>query len=88
MAASVHLLPIYDEYVNAYRERGLLFTKTVPADALFLHYLIIDGRYAGTWKPAADGSRGITTSTGTRLSTAQKAALAGAAARYQAFHRS
>ena len=87
-AASAHLLPIYDEYVNAYRDRGLLFTKTVPADALFLHYLIIDGRYAGTWKPAANGSGAVVTSAGTRLSTAQKAALDGAAARYQAFHRS
>ena len=83
-AASAHLLPIYDEYVNAYRDRGLLFTASPPADVLFMHYLIVDGRYAGTWKSSADGSA-ITTSTGARLSAAQKAALDQAARRYAAF---
>lgn len=86
--ASAHLLPIYDEYVNAYRDRGLLFTRTAPAEALFLHYLIVDGTYAGTWKPVADGSSAIATSARGRLSGAQKAAIDQAARRYAAFQAS
>lgn len=82
---SAQLLPIYDEYVNAYRDRGLLFTGTAPAAALFQHYLIVDGTYAGTWKPAAGGSSAIEASA-RRLSAAQKAALGEAARRYAAFH--
>ncbi|MDQ3171557.1 MAG: winged helix DNA-binding domain-containing protein [Acidobacteriota bacterium] len=83
--ASAHLLPIYDEYVNAYRDRGLLFTSP-PGDALFMHYLIVDGRYAGTWRPSENGSGSVTISAGARLSATQKAALAAAVERHAAFY--
>jgi hypothetical protein len=85
--ASAHLLPIYDEYVNAYRDRGVLFTTpSPPKGVVFMHYLIIDGRYAGTWRPAAKGSGTATISPGTRLSAAQKAALDAAMARHAEFY--
>ncbi len=83
--ASAHLLPIYDEYVNAYRDRGLLLTYP-PGDALFMHYLIVDGRYAGTWKPAENGAGSVTISAAARLSATQKAALASAVERHAAFY--
>lgn len=85
-ALSAHLLPIYDEYLNAYRDRDLLFTRTSPGpDALFLHYLIVGGRYAGTWKPGrAPGEVDIRPAA--RLSRAETAAVDEARARHAAFH--
>ena len=45
----VHLLPIYDEYLVAYRDR-----EAVPHSAFkmgnFWHGLVIDGHVAGTWR--------------------------------------
>jgi hypothetical protein len=48
---NVHLLPIYDEYLVAYRDR-----VAVPhaSDGLgFRHSLIVDGQVAGTWRTQA-----------------------------------
>ena len=55
LKASAHLLPIYDEYLNPYRNRGIVIdprTRSVkPARRDdFGHYLIVDGRFAGTWR--------------------------------------
>ena len=51
--ASVHLLPAYDEYTVAYRDRA----DVLPAAAaettghgIFRPVLVIDGQVAGTWK--------------------------------------
>lgn len=80
------LLPIYDEYVNAYRDRGLIFGDAKPSPgALFLHYLIVDGRLAGTWFPAAEG--GIDARPHGRLTREEHAAVTRAATRYRAFLR-
>jgi len=54
-APTAHLLPNYDEYLIAYQDRGL--AHPVPArtrsrvqfDA-FGNFLIVDGRFAGTWR--------------------------------------
>jgi hypothetical protein len=51
----VHLLPIYDEYTVAYRDRiavphGTMLVK-LPADTVnFRHALVVDGQVAGTWR--------------------------------------
>lgn len=83
---SAHLLPIYDEYVNAYRDRGLLFERTPPsADSLFLHYVIVDGHYAGTWKPGASPGT-IELRALRRLSRVEQAAIEAARVRHTAFH--
>jgi hypothetical protein len=50
---SAHLLPIYDEYLNAYRDRAPIIDARVRASSArddFGHYLVVDGRYVGTWR--------------------------------------
>jgi len=55
-ARRVHLLPIYDEYFIAYRDREAVpqGPSLVPAGARepvnFRHSLVIDGQIAGTWR--------------------------------------
>lgn len=83
-ASSAHLLPVYDEYVNAYRDRGAIMGG-VTGDALFLHYLIVDGRLAGTWAP--DDRGGVQVRPHARLAAVQQAAVDRAVSRYRAFHR-
>ncbi len=56
-APSAHLLPNYDEYLIAYKDRG----AAVPAELsgqrdAFAHHLVIDGRLAGSWKRTTQGA--------------------------------
>lgn len=83
--SSAHLLPIYDEYVNSYRDRAILFTTHVPASILFMHYLIVDGRYAGTWRPSPQDPGAVVIDPRVRLTSAQHDAIDKAAARYRRF---
>jgi hypothetical protein len=49
---SAHLLPIYDEYVNVYRDREPTLAaraRNSRRDDLG-HYLVVDGRLAGRWR--------------------------------------
>lgn len=54
----VHLLPIYDEYLIAYRDRVAVphrapASGSSPRDAVtFQHALVIEGQVAGTWRLA------------------------------------
>ena len=81
----VHLLPIYDEYLVAYRD-----LEAVPRDKAFWGILpqavVVDGHVAGTWKPARDGDS-VTVEIKTRrtLSRRDRRALAEAITRFQAF---
>jgi hypothetical protein len=55
--ARVYLLPNYDEYLIAYRDRGnvagLLTTTDAPRDVdIYAHVLVRDGRFGGTWRRA------------------------------------
>jgi hypothetical protein len=53
---TVYLLPIYDEYIVAYRDRAAVphAPSTIRAGArtavVFQHAMIIDGQIAGTWR--------------------------------------
>jgi hypothetical protein len=53
---SAHLLPNYDEYLVAYKDRMFVVPptfKTMVAEQrvdIFAHVLIVDGRLAGTWR--------------------------------------
>lgn len=53
---SAHLLPNYDEYLVAYKDRRFVVPpsfKTTVAEQrmdIFAHFLIVDGRLAGTWR--------------------------------------
>jgi len=53
-AESVYLLPNYDEYLIAYKDRGRLTTpgakETVRKPDVFAYHLIVDGDLAGSWK--------------------------------------
>jgi hypothetical protein len=54
-SGSVHLLPNYDEYLIAYRDRGSTARLPTTADAprgwdVYAQVLVVDGRFAGTWR--------------------------------------
>jgi hypothetical protein len=59
--AAVHLLPVYDEYLVAYRDRAAVphaaaSTRSSSGGMSFQHALVIDGQVAGTWRAARRGS--------------------------------
>ena len=74
----VHLIPIYDEYVVASRDR-----VAVPHGALFRHFVVINGQIAGGWQPSRDGSVTITPSR--RLTPREHKAAERATERYVEF---
>jgi hypothetical protein len=53
-APSVYLLPNYDEYLIAYKDRGSIRDggrpASTPLSIEFPHFLVIDGKLRGTWK--------------------------------------
>lgn len=59
-AGSVFLLPQYDEYTVAYRDRSITRDPAFPDDAFLIlgPVVVVDGRVAGTWKRrlAKDGA--------------------------------
>lgn len=88
----VNLLPVYDEYLVAYRDRhavphGPAMVRTRAGGYMqFQHALVIDGQVAGTWRAAssADGVQ-VNVAPLRRLNTAERRALALEIARYQRF---
>jgi hypothetical protein len=56
VAGSVHLLPNYDEYLVAYKDRQFVVPpsfKTMVAEQrtdIFANFVIVEGRLAGTWR--------------------------------------
>jgi DNA glycosylase AlkZ-like len=60
-ASTVDLLPIYDEYLIAYRDRRAMAQPVQPGKEIqhdiFAHYLMIDGKVAGTWRKRDVGDR-------------------------------
>lgn len=83
--AAVHLLPIYDEYLVAYRDR-----RAVPRPAYdrggLQHALVIAGRVVGTWRviPGAT-SVAIELAAERRLTAGEQRGLAQVTARYGRF---
>jgi hypothetical protein len=74
----VHLLPNYDEYFIAYRDRGPTASLTPGAKAAdpFAHLLAVEGRYAGGWRRTlGTKAASIAVSPMVRLSRDQQAAL-------------
>ena len=88
----VHLLPIYDEYLVAYRDRqavphrpttgGSSSTESVT----FQHALVIDGHVAGTWR-IVRSTRGVAIRAVPlrRLDSPERRALTAAVQRYERF---
>jgi hypothetical protein len=84
----VHLLPIYDEYLVAYRDRAAVPHATLPRGSAltFQHALVIDGQVAGTWRLNRNGDVVSMTITPLRaLTRAERRAIGVAAARYERF---
>ena len=60
-SGSAHLLPNYDEYLVAYKDRMFVVPptfKTMVAEQrmdIFAHFLIVNGRLAGTWRRTIAG---------------------------------
>lgn len=88
---AVHLLPNYDEYFIAYRDReptAALLPPSAPADPLdsYAHLLCVEGRFGGFWRRTV-GSRKVDVQLlpYRALSRAHTAAAKDAAERYAAF---
>jgi hypothetical protein len=91
-SGGVHLLPVYDEYLVAYRDRVAvphlaISTRSQPRGAtVFQHALVIGGQVAGTWKPTrVVRGAGVEVAPVRRLTAAERRALADAASRYERF---
>ena len=87
-----HLLPIYDEYLIAYRDREVvphgpgIVSSTSSAPVTFQHAAVIAGQVAGTWRivKAAKGVS-IAVTPLRRLTERDRREIASAAARYERF---
>ena len=90
-ATGVHLLPIYDEYLVAYRDRIAVPHRPPsgddPAERVpFRHALVIDGQVAGTWRIAKASAEPVLQVTPLRrLTGSERETIAPAAAHYGAF---
>lgn len=89
-AAPVRLLPIYDEYIVAYRDRvavpHVVTATTQRTEALiFQHALIAGGQVAGTWRTPTGRQTAVTTHPLRRLTATERRALDAGLARYAAF---
>jgi len=85
---NAHLLPPYDEYTVAYKDRQLLFdvpSRLTNSDALG-PTVLVDERIVGTWKGTlSNGSVYIAVTPARTLTKQQKLAITKAAERYAAF---
>jgi hypothetical protein len=90
-SASVHLLPVYDEYLVAYRDRvavpyGPATVRANGRAVAFRHALVSDGHVAGTWRTEQKQSDTVVHVTPVRpLRRAERRGIEVAAARYARF---
>lgn len=90
-APAAHLLPPFDEYTVAYRDRSAVLdpsrAKLInPGNGVFSPAVVIGGRVVGTWKRALKkGAVVVTPTPFAGLERDEERALAAAAARYAAF---
>jgi Winged helix DNA-binding domain len=85
---AVHLLPIYDEYLVAYRDRQAVphSLYSSPTIVSVRHALVIDGQMAGTWRPILDSKRtAVELAVSKSLTSGQERSLARAVVRYRGF---
>jgi hypothetical protein len=91
-SGAVHLLPIYDEYLVAYRDReavphaATLVKSPSGGYSMFRNALVIGGQIAGTWKSLRNRNE-ITLEVVPlrRLTTAERQAIVSATTRYSRF---
>jgi len=87
-----HLLPIYDEYLIAYRDREVvphgpgIVSSASNAPVTFQHAVVIAGQVAGTWRIVNSTKRvSISVKALRRLTVRERREIASAAARYERF---
>src|SRR5262249_964057 len=84
---AVHLLPPYDEYTVAYRDRAAILDPArakQTRNGIFSPVIVVDGRVAGTWTREIRPQRVAVVVVGSRKRARKP--LAAAVARYGAFH--
>ena len=87
-AGTAHLLPIYDEYLVAYRDRAAVphSWQRSGTSLTIRHALVLDGQVAGTWRVSKNETGLAMTITPVRpLSTREQRAAREAASRYERF---
>jgi hypothetical protein len=85
LSPGAHLLPNYDEYLIAYKDRGFA-VGSQTFDDFYAHFLTIDGLLAGTWRRiVTKDTVTITVRTMKPLSRTDKALVAASAQRHAAF---
>jgi hypothetical protein len=88
---AVHLLPAFDEYIVAYRDRAPVLEATrvkqaISSNGIFYPTLVVDGRAGGTWKKAVKKDLlTITPNLFAPLTAAEEHAFRVEAGRYAAF---
>ena len=88
---TVHLLPVYDEYLVAYRDREAVphAAASIPASSgglSFLHALVVGGQVAGTWRTTRRaGKLSVDVIAMKRLTPAARRGVAEVMERYQRF---
>jgi hypothetical protein len=87
----IQLLPNYDEYFIAYKDRGSIggrikASRLDPAkETFFLHILFVDGLVAGGWKRDVGKTAAVEVTPVGKLSSAERKGLEAAVKRYGAF---
>lgn len=88
----VHLLPVYDEYLVAYRDRHAVPHATAAlrsklgGPTIFQHPIVIDGQVAGTWKISrGDNGQAVTIASIAPLGARERRGLDAALTRYTRF---
>jgi hypothetical protein len=82
---TVHLLPIYDEYLVAYRDLHAV-PRRMGSGGRLEQAVVVAGQVAGTWKPVArPGGLAVEVTPQRNLTRPQRRALAQAADRYGNF---
>ena len=90
LTPAAHLLPFYDEYTVAYRDRSDIVdaehARKVGAGGILNPTILIDGRVVGTWRRDLRGDRvHVAPEPFGRMTRRQEGAVEAAAARYAAF---
>ena len=85
---AAHLLPVYDEFLIAYRDRGLTIdSDAAHRGAVFSHYLIVNGRLRGTWtRTLTNQTAAVQIAPYEALSKPALRGAAGRARRFAVFH--
>ncbi|MGE0704046.1 MAG: winged helix DNA-binding domain-containing protein [Vicinamibacterales bacterium] len=87
---SAHLLPNYDEYLIAHKDRGFIPRAVVPAPGqkpprdLHPHHVIVNGRLAGSWR-RLDSATGADVDLYPGVPARHASLVKSAVARYRAF---